>query len=290
MNVHHLELFYYVARHKGVSAAARHIPYGIQQPAISAQLIQLEDSLGVTLFRRRPFELTQAGTELYAHIESFFNGLPQLENKLRGEREVRIRIGAPEAIQHYYLPMLLKRMMRKNKGLEFNLVSGRQEELENMLLAQEIDIAFTAVHGKTQAGIRDQELVRLNMALLVLEGSGLKRAEQLWGMDRIELPLITVPGYDPQCLQFQQELQRRKIEWFPTLELNSLELVHHYVAEGFGVGLVPVLNDRPLPKGTRLVSLDGFPDLPYAALWIGKLTPLLEALMEDVQRVAAGLR
>jgi len=91
-------------------------------------------------------------------------------------------------------------------------------------------------------------------------------------------------------LQFQQELQRRKIEWFPSLELNSLDLVHHYVAEGFGVGLVPVLHDRALPKGTRLVPLEGFPDLPYAALWMGKLTPLLEAVMEEVQGIAVGLR
>jgi len=45
MNVHHLELFYYVAKHAGVSAAARHMPYGIQQPAISAQILQFEDSL-----------------------------------------------------------------------------------------------------------------------------------------------------------------------------------------------------------------------------------------------------
>lgn len=290
MNVHHLELFYYVAKHRGVSAAARHIPYGIQQPAISAQLIQLEDSLGVTLFHRRPFDLTQAGRDLFAHIEPFFKGLPQVEEKLRGGREVRVRIGAPEAIQQYYLPTLLKRMGKRHKALEFSLISGRQEELEALLLAQDIDIAFTAVHGKTAAGIRVQELVRLDMALLVQDNSLIKKAEQLWKMDRIELPLITVPSYDPQCLQFQQELQRRKIEWFPSLELNSLDLVHHYVAEGFGVGLVPVLIDRALPKGTRLVPLEGFPDLPYAALWMGKLTPLLEAVMEEVQGIAAGLR
>ena len=61
MNIHHLELFYYVATHRGVSAAARHIPYGIQQPAISAQILQLEQQLGVALFRRRPFDLTDEG-------------------------------------------------------------------------------------------------------------------------------------------------------------------------------------------------------------------------------------
>ena len=53
MNIHYLELFYYVARHGGISEAVRNMPYGIQQPAMSSQVIQLEESLGLTLFQRR---------------------------------------------------------------------------------------------------------------------------------------------------------------------------------------------------------------------------------------------
>ena len=33
MNIHHLELFYYVAKFGGISEAVRNMPYGIQQPA-----------------------------------------------------------------------------------------------------------------------------------------------------------------------------------------------------------------------------------------------------------------
>ena len=84
MNIHHLELFYYVAKHGGVSAAARKMPYGIQQPAISAQVLRLEQELGVTLFQRRPFRLTNPGDELYRFIEPFFGGLPELSRRLRG--------------------------------------------------------------------------------------------------------------------------------------------------------------------------------------------------------------
>ena len=54
MNIHHLELFYYVAKHEGIAGAVRNMPYGIQQPAVSAQVIQLENDLGMPLFQRRP--------------------------------------------------------------------------------------------------------------------------------------------------------------------------------------------------------------------------------------------
>ena len=75
MNVHHLELFYYVAKHGGISAAVRAIPYGIQQPAVSGQMRQLEDGVGAKLFERSPFRLTPAGEQLFAHIQPFFENL-----------------------------------------------------------------------------------------------------------------------------------------------------------------------------------------------------------------------
>ncbi|WP_193352232.1 LysR family transcriptional regulator [Chthoniobacter flavus] len=88
MNVHHLEIFYYVARHGGISEAVRNFPYGIQQPAVSAQILQLEQSLGTRLFQRRPFQLTPAGEQLYAFIRPF---LPRWAGSVRKFRMRRRR-------------------------------------------------------------------------------------------------------------------------------------------------------------------------------------------------------
>ena len=85
MNIHHLELFYYVAKFEGITAAVRKMPYGIQQPAVSGQLLQLEEKLGVKLFNRRPFALTPAGEELYDYCYPFFSRLRDVEERLRGE-------------------------------------------------------------------------------------------------------------------------------------------------------------------------------------------------------------
>ena len=153
MNIHHLELFYYVARHGGVSAAARHIPYGIQQPAISAQVIQLEDDLGTPLFHRRPFQLTKAGEELFRFIEPFFGGLEDMGSRLRGGTEVRLRIGAPETVQREYLPGLLQTLRTRQPKLTFSLYSGRLGQIESKLLGQEIDAG--ADTAENLAGLRD---------------------------------------------------------------------------------------------------------------------------------------
>lgn len=289
VNIHHLELFYYVAKHQGVSAAARHIPYGIQQPAISAQIIQLEDSLGVTLFQRRPFELTEHGRELYAFISPFFSGLPKLAESLRGGNEVRLRVGAPAAIQYCYLPRLLKALRRRFARLEFSLVTGWQSEFEARLLAGDMDLAVTSMFGKPATGLRHQELLSLPMALLVPEKSRIKGADDFWKQDRIDEPLICVEAVDALCRCFQHELQKRKIEWYPALELAALDLVAEYVAQGFGTGLVIDQPDARPPSGTRRLRLTDFPPLTYVAMWQGKPTPLIETFLEGAAQMAGEL-
>ena len=113
MNIHHLELFYFVARHGGISEAVRNIPYGIQQPAVSGQVGQLEEFLGVTLFQRRPFALTPPGEKLYRFIQPFFSNLDSVANDLQGGKERQIRIGASTIVLRDHLPELFQSVRRK---------------------------------------------------------------------------------------------------------------------------------------------------------------------------------
>src|SRR5690242_6418461 len=118
MNVHHLELFYYVARHGGIIPAVRNIPYGIQQPAVSSQISELEEFLGVTLFQRRPFALTPAGEKLYEFIQPFFANLGKVVDELQGGRARLIRIGATTIVLREHLPDLFQNIQKKFPGLK----------------------------------------------------------------------------------------------------------------------------------------------------------------------------
>ena len=121
MNIHHLELFYYVARHGGITEAVRNIPYGIQQPAVSGQVAQLEEFLGVVLFQRRPFELTAAGDKLYKFIAPFFSNLDKMAAELQGGKTQHLRIGASAVVLREHLPSLFQDMRRKYPGLRVSL-------------------------------------------------------------------------------------------------------------------------------------------------------------------------
>ena len=289
MNVHHLELFYYVARHGGVSAAARAMPYGIQQPAISAQILQLEDSLGVTLYQRRPFQLTREGQALYDFIAPFFGGLAEVGDRLRGGGENRLRIASAEVVQRDYLPELLARMRRRVKGFHFTLTHGRQQEIEALLAAQEIDIGLSTLMEKTAANIEARELLRLSMVLLVPKQSGFTKASQIFEKDRIDLPLVSLEAKDVLSRSFQAALRQRGVEWLPSLEVGSLDLVLRYVAEGFGAGLALRHPRVDLPSGVKSLALDDFLPLSFGALWTGRLSPLGEVFLAEATAVAGEL-
>ncbi|HWD93593.1 MAG TPA: LysR family transcriptional regulator [Verrucomicrobiae bacterium] len=289
MNIHHLELFYYVARHGGIMEAVRNIPYGIQQPAISGQVAQLEEHLGVTLFHRRPFALTPEGEKLYQFIVPFFSNLEKITTELQGGEARHIRIGASSIILRDHLPSLLRGLRKKFPTLKISLREGYPAHLENLLAKDEIDLAVTLIEKKAITGIHTRELLELPMVLLVEKSSGLKSAEELWKRDKIDEPLICLPPGELLCKQFQQKLAELGVDWFPSIEASSADLVETYVANGLGIGVSVAIPQKALPENVKALPLPDFPPAVIGAMWRGRTTQLLQVFLNEFQARARQL-
>jgi DNA-binding transcriptional LysR family regulator len=288
MNIHHLELFYYVARHGGISEAVRNMPYGIQQPAMSGQIIQLEESLGVTLFQRRPFALTPHGQELFDFIAPFFDNLIPMAEKIRGGVSQHLRIGASEIVLRDHLPAVLQAMRKQFPKLKVTLREGYQPELESCLAKRELDLAITLLSGKPPGGITAIPLFDLPLVLLVPRSSTLKSAEELWARDKIDETLISLPTNESICRSFQAGLRKRGVDWFTGIEVSTIDLVETYVANGYGIGLSVIVPNAKL-KAVRALPLEGFDPVPFGVFWQGKATPVLQALVHTIQQAARSL-
>ena len=76
------------------------------------------------------------------------------------------------------------------------------------------------------------------------------------------------------------------MEWFPGLEVSSIELIEPYVVNGYGIGLsVGVPQGRLSPK-VRALPLAEFPAVTLGALWQGRQTPLMQAFLAELQERA----
>jgi DNA-binding transcriptional LysR family regulator len=290
MNIHHLELFYHVARSGGITAAARQMPYCIQQSTISSQILQLEDSLGKTLFRRRPFELTAEGRVLFESIEGFFGGLDALAGRVRGGAETHLRIACPEIVQRDYLPQLLAAVRSRVPGFHFSLVSARIDEITRMLRNHQIDVGLASAEEATVADWECRVLFRMDMNLLVARDSGFCEAAEVLERDRIDLPLVTLPKNEPITRIFQQELQTRGIDWYPALELASLDLITRYVASGFGVGLVLDIPGASWPEGVMALPLPDFPKVIFGGFTNGPPGELARCFLDAAEQLAKNMR
>jgi DNA-binding transcriptional LysR family regulator len=286
LNIHHLELFYHVATHRGITAAARRMPYGIQQPAISGQLAQLERSLGTKLFHRRPFGFTAAGIRLFQEIESFFSRIEDLPTQVRGVAHQRLRLAAPTRILRDYLPKLLHKYKRSFPNFEVTLHDVNQADAEQFLTERKIDIAITELRRRSASPFQTRELLHLPLALIVRRNSRFRRLQDFFRDHRATEKLISLIPDELVAKQFQSGLRELGLHWTPSIEVSLLDLVDIYTSLGFGVGLSLVLPGRKVTPGLRLIPLRQFEPLTIAAMWLKELTPISQTLLEDVTKIA----
>jgi DNA-binding transcriptional LysR family regulator len=284
VNVHHLELFYYVARHGGISAAVRNIPYGIQQPAVSAQMGKLEEDVGVRLFERSPFRLTPAGEKLYAHARPFFEDLDRVAATLRGPEEPELRLGGPELVLREHIPVVMERVRERFPRMRLSLHSGYQEQLEGWLREGAIDLAVQAVEPRAPARLSQLRLTRFPLVLLVPRDRPWKDAAELWARKKITEPLVGLPAATSVMQRFQQGLKERGVSWPQAVEAASVELVTRYVANGYGCGVNLAIPAIIKHRKVRVLPLeDSFGHMTMGALWRGELSPLVREVIEALR-------
>ncbi len=284
MNIHHLELFFYVAKYGGISEAVRNIPYGIQQPAVSAQIIQLEESLGITLFHRRPFALTPPGEKLFHFIQPFFEGLTAIADEVRGGMSQQLRFGASGMVLRDHLPEVAQHVRKKFPNLKLTLREGHQPQLESWLQKQELDLAVTLLEGKPPTGVNSVPLIKVPLVLLLEKSSRISSAAELWKRDKIEDTLISLPAFEAIPKHFQKGLSQIGVDWFPRIEVSSLALIETYVENGYGIGLSVAVPKYRLSPKIRPLLLEDFSPVVLAAFWPGKPTPLIQAFLDELQR------
>ncbi|MEI6106974.1 MAG: LysR family transcriptional regulator [Opitutae bacterium] len=287
MNIHHLELFYYVCQHGGISAAVRHMPYGIQQPAVSSQILQLEEDLNVKLFERSPFKLTPAGEELKVFICPFFDNLGPMAARLSTKAAPQLRVGASELVLRSHLPVVIQQMKQAHPELRLSLRSGFQPELEEALRNRDIDLAFIPLRGRPPAQTRCLRLMQIPLVLLVNKKTKIKVAGDLWASGRPAELLISLPPSESISQIFQKGLKRLGVTWPAAIEASSMELITQYVANGDGVGVNIAIADAIKHPQVRVLPLDGFDRLEFVALWSGDPTPIIRGALLAGQRYVA---
>ncbi len=280
---HQLELFYHVARHGGICAAARHMPYGLGQPAISGQMTELEHRLGTKLFERRPFKLTDRGRMLYDYIRPYHEGLPALWKELRGGPEHTVRLAADAMIGEEFLPAVIAATVPRPPDAGFELLTGPPAGMKAWLLERRVHLVFTAAAERIR-GVQSELLAQPRLCLYVPGKTKIHSPGHFWRQGRIAERLICPPESGVVWQAFGRGLQGLRVEWPAAVRVDSQAMLMQLVAngEGVGVGLEPVSPARH--PGVRALPLPGFERVQLRALWRRRVEPVISPLLMAARR------
>ncbi len=165
MELDQVETFLAVATFGGFHRAADALR--ISQPAVSARIRALEDSLGVRLFSRSRGGLvvSDAGRTFRPHAEQLLRTAAlarQAVHDAQPASGVPLQIAAALSISVYFLPDVLKKFQRAHPNVIISIRPGHSKEVLDMILAEEAEIglARSLQHPEVETiSLRDDPLL-----------------------------------------------------------------------------------------------------------------------------------
>jgi DNA-binding transcriptional LysR family regulator len=226
-----------IARCGSFAAAGNKI--GLTQSAVSAQIKNLEDALGLRLFDRtgRSANLNAAGLRALPLAEQILEtfalmGQPESVDDYRGE----LRIGAIGTVQTGLLPPVLLRLLQEAPGVEPKLVPGVSLNLLSQIDAGEIDLAVMIRPPFALPKELHAELIQKEPFVLItplnIEGDDPFKL-------LVEHPFVRYDRSSFGGRQVSQFLRKHHLDVRPGLELDELDAIVKMVESGLGVALVP---------------------------------------------------
>ena len=289
MELRTLRYFLAVAREENITRAAALLH--LTQPTLSRQLMQLEEELGVQLFRRSQHRiiLTDAGMLLRRRAQEIVDLSEKTRQELRPEEELSgsISIGSGDLKAMGFLAEVLAAFQRRHPRIRYELYSGNADDIRERIEQGLLDLGLLL----EPVDLAKYELLRLPVkerwGVLVPEDGPLAEQTAVTPEDLAGKPLI---------LTARQPMRREVMRWFGplaesvqvrasgNLPYNMTQLAHS------GMGVFLSIELACSFDGLRFLPLS--PALESGTVLAWKKTETrsaaLAALVEAVRAAVAG--
>ena len=257
MEIRQLKAFLAISEAKTFTAGARRV--NITQAAISMQIRQLEDEVGIPLFTRTPRRviLTQAGGFLLERARKILrehdSAIAEIA-EVAGAEFGRLRIGSSSSMfTTHQLPVIMQKLREKYPNAELTVSSGTSQTLVEKLMHGEIDSAFVSLpvdnSNITTDLLFSDEIVAIAHPKHPLAKEKFISAATLAG----EKLILGERGGNTRRM-IDDFFSAANVRPNVTMELSRQEAINQMVENNMGVGIAGAKNVAREIREGRLVS------------------------------------
>ena len=234
----------------------------ITQPAVSIQIQELEKSLGVTLFHRRPkgLRITDVGQTVYAYSQQIFSLSSKMVATVQEMQDLKtghLILGASTTPGEYVLPMAVGQFRRMYPGVRVELVIANTRSIIQRILNREIDLGMV---GDRDQGHSDElemvDYVDDEIVLVVAPDHPIAGRQPVTPAEAVDQGLIVREEGSATRQTAERHFQALGTEPRVELELGSNQAVKQAAAAGGGVGVISRLGVVAELKAGMLTVLD----------------------------------
>jgi DNA-binding transcriptional LysR family regulator len=290
MEILQLETFLAVATYGGFHRAADALR--ISQPAVSARISTLEESLGTRLFEREhgKFSLSLAGKALRPHAEQLLRQVSiarQAVHELYPAAGGPLPIAASLSICTYLLPEVLKKYQESHPNVIVSVRSGNSSQVLKMVLDGEVDlgIARSLNHPEVETiQLRDDPLILVGHPGHPALARKKVRLEELESM-----PIISYDRGSSDWTLMNGLFRRDGLLPNIVLEVETIEACKRMVLRKLGLAFLPQIALVEELRRGRLCPLEITDSEPLRRS-LDVILPRRRPLSKSAKELVAGLR
>ena len=246
-----LRAFHNVALHGGFSRAAAAM--GLTQPAVSDQVLGLEQAYDVLLFDRqkKQISLTRKGQDLLELTRPMFEIEARVLEFLSESRALTsgtLRVIADSA---YHVTGVLSRFRARYPGVHITLRSGNSQEVEQELTAYRADIG---VLGRAVKAGKFQSVFLGTTPIIAFAAKGFPNlpVHPVTLAKLANYPLVFRETGSKTRQKLEEAAKAQGVHLSPVIEAEGREAMREIVAAGGGIGFV---SDAEYGRDERLVKI-----------------------------------
>ena len=240
MNLRQLEIFVAVAKHQHFSRAATELH--LTQSAVSMQIKQLEEGLGVLLFDRlgKGTHLTSAGRlleekayQILGQVREIHQSIEELEGLERGS----VAVGASTTPGIYILPSILGAYKQQYPHVELDYQIAETKQIEQMVLLNQLDFGVVGGH-LVQQELQTQPYLTDELILVVSANHALATETNVELEALQNVPFILRQKGSATRQVIDKAFEGRGLKLNAVMELRDPESVKRMVIAGLGATVI----------------------------------------------------